>query len=103
MHPDKRSIQIQLYDVFSTRLFGGNVAGVVYADERLDDDAMQQIAAEVPVATTGFVSKLDEGSWRVRFFTPTQEIDMCGHVVVGVFTALVESPTRTATPTVMMS
>jgi two-component sensor histidine kinase len=39
MHPDERLIQIQLYDVFSTRLFGGNVAGVVYADEWLGDDA----------------------------------------------------------------
>jgi hypothetical protein len=62
MHPDERSIEIQLYDAFSTRLFGGNVAGVVNADERLDDDAMQEIAAaaEVPIATTGVVSKLDD-------------------------------------------
>jgi hypothetical protein len=60
MHPDERSIEI--HDAFSTRFFGGNVAGVVHADERLDDDAMQEIAAaaEVPVATTGFVSKLDD-------------------------------------------
>jgi len=43
MHPDERSIEIQLYDAFSTRLFGGNVVGVVYADERLDDDAMQRL------------------------------------------------------------
>ena len=28
MHPDERSIEIQLYDAFSTRLFGGNVTGV---------------------------------------------------------------------------
>jgi trans-2,3-dihydro-3-hydroxyanthranilate isomerase len=83
-------VEIQLYDAFSTQLFGGNVAGVVHADKTLDDDTMQRVAAEVPVATTGFVSKLSDKAWQVRFFTPTQEIDMCGHVVVGVFTALAE-------------
>jgi len=61
------------------------------ADERLDDDAIQEIAAEVRPATTGFVSKLDNGSWRDRFFTPIPEINMCGNVVVGAFTALIES------------
>jgi hypothetical protein len=43
--PTRCSIEIQLYDAFSTRLFRGNVAGVVYADERLDEKAMQEIAA----------------------------------------------------------
>src|SRR5690242_9143612 len=91
MRPAERSIEIQLWDAFSARIFGGNVAGVVLADHALDDDLMQRIAAEVPVATTGFVSKLEDDSWRVRFFTPTQEIDMCGHVVVGIFAALTDS------------
>jgi PhzF family phenazine biosynthesis protein len=96
MRPVERSIEFQLWDAFSTRIFGGNVAGVVFADEALDDDLMRRIAAEVPVATTGFVSKLDDDSWRVRFFTPTQEIDMCGHVLVAVFAALTDR--RALTP-----
>lgn len=49
---------------------------------------MQQIAADLNAPTTGFVSELEENAYQVRFFSPTEEMDMCGHVTVGVFSAL---------------
>jgi trans-2,3-dihydro-3-hydroxyanthranilate isomerase len=84
-----RKVPVYLYDAFSRHVFGGNVAGVVI-DAGVDDTTMQSMAAEMPVATTGFVSRCADGSWDLRFFTPTQEIDMCGHVVVGTFSALAD-------------
>ena|SRR5579871_755889 len=85
-----RGIPIYLYDAFATRIFGGNIAGVVPDATSLSSEEMQQIAAEIAAPTTGFVTDPASGSVRLRFFTPTQEIDMCGHVVVGVFSALAD-------------
>lgn len=86
-------IEIFLYDAFSETLFGGGIAGVVVESARmpgagLTDASMQSLATELAAPTTGFAALQDDGSWRLRFFTPTQEIDMCGHVVVGVFSGL---------------
>jgi len=59
-------------------------------DDGLTEEVMRKIAAELAAPTTGFVSMCSDGTWGIRFFTPTQEIDMCGHVLIGVFSALVD-------------
>ncbi|WP_263434653.1 PhzF family phenazine biosynthesis protein [Comamonas odontotermitis] len=78
-----------MYDAFACELHGGNVAGVVYCEAPLATRLMQHLAAELAAPTTGFVSRESNG-WRIRFFTPSQEIDMCGHVTVAVFSSLVD-------------
>lgn len=84
------NVQIRLYDAFATQLRGGNVAGIVYCEPSpLPDVVMQQIAAELAAPTTGFIREV-EGGWELRFMTPTQEIDMCGHVTVAAFTSLAD-------------
>ena len=83
-------LQVALYDAFSATVFGGNVAGVVPRAEGLSDLQMQQVAAELAAPTTGFAVELPEGGFSLRFFTPAMEIDMCGHVVVGVFSCLAD-------------
>lgn len=85
-----RKIKIKLMDAFTTERFGGNIAGVVTDASKLDSREMQKIASELNAPTTGFVLKKGKNEFEVRFFTPTQEIDMCGHVVVGIFMALAE-------------
>src|SRR5579872_2163161 len=79
---------IYLYDAFASQIFGGNIAGVVPEATFMSSGEMQRIAAEIAAPTTGFVSNPTRDAIQLRFFTPTQEIDMCGHVVVGVFSAL---------------
>jgi PhzF family phenazine biosynthesis protein len=43
---------------------------------------MQQVAAEVNVAETAFLSPRDDGDWDLRWFTPTVEVDLCGHATL---------------------
>jgi PhzF family phenazine biosynthesis protein len=85
-----RFVDIKLFDSFSDRLFGGNVAGVVAEAGGLDDGDMQKIACEIAAPVTGFASTLGPNEFDARFFTPKREIDMCGHVVVALFTQLAE-------------
>jgi len=79
-----------LYDCFSNRRFGGNVGGIVFDSASLDTAHMQQIAREINAPVTGFVMEENKNRVSVRFFMPTTEIAMCGHVTVGLFTHLHE-------------
>lgn len=56
----------------------------------LSDTEMQAIAREINAPVTGFVTALDADTLEVRFFMPTAEIVMCGHVTVGLFAYLHE-------------
>lgn len=68
-------------DAFSSRVFGGNPAGVCPLDSWLDYDVMQSIAAENNLAETAFfVAGPDR--YHLRWFTPTSEVDLCGHATL---------------------
>jgi trans-2,3-dihydro-3-hydroxyanthranilate isomerase len=81
-----------LYDAFPAAPFGGNVAGVVLVEPPTSSWWLQQVAAELAAPTTGFVDlpSARTGEATVRFFTPLQEIDACGHVTVALATCLVD-------------
>ncbi len=83
---------VSLYRCFAATPEGGSIAGVVLSPNELDTRTMQRIAADLGVATTGFVVGPlgpDTAAPWVRFFTPKQEIDACGYVTIAVATALV--------------
>jgi predicted PhzF superfamily epimerase YddE/YHI9 len=69
-------------DAFTGRLFAGNPAGVCFLEEWLDDALLQSIAAENNLSETAFLVKPEpkggEG-YDLRWFTPTVEVDLCGH------------------------
>jgi PhzF family phenazine biosynthesis protein len=68
-------------DAFTNRVFGGNPAGVCPLESWLDYDVMQAIAAENNVAETAFfVAGPDR--FHLRWFTPTVEMDLCGHATL---------------------
>jgi PhzF family phenazine biosynthesis protein len=75
--------QIPIYqvDAFSTRLFAGNPAAVCPLDTWLPDSTMQNIAAENNLAETAFFVPEGNG-YRLRWFTPTIEVDLCGHATL---------------------
>lgn len=80
MNPTK-SIPVYQIDAFTDRPFTGNPAAICPLDEWLPDDLMQAIAAENNLAETAFF--VAEGrSWRLRWFTPTVEVDLCGHATL---------------------
>lgn len=80
-----------IYDAFTETAFGGNVAGVVIIPAGVETSLLQKIAAEINAPTTGFVELLGTTTYRTRFFSATSEMDMCGHVTIGVACALVEN------------
>jgi predicted PhzF superfamily epimerase YddE/YHI9 len=68
-------------DAFATRRFAGNPAAVVLLDVFLDDAVLQAIAAENNLAETAFLVP-DNGDYRLRWFTPTIEVPLCGHATL---------------------
>jgi PhzF family phenazine biosynthesis protein len=71
-----------LVDAFTDEPCAGNAAGVVPDADGLADDQMQAIAAELGASETAFLRGSDEADRRVRYFTPTTEVDLCGHATV---------------------
>lgn len=67
---------------------GGNKAGVYLSADSLTDDMMQLIAKEVGFSETAFVLKSQEADFKIRFFTPVNEVDLCGHATIATFNLL---------------
>lgn len=68
-------------DAFADRQFSGNPAAVVLLEEWLDDAVLQAIAAENNLSETAFVIPA-VGQSQLRWFSPAQEIDLCGHATL---------------------
>ena len=76
-----KKIKLYQIDAFTDKVFHGNPAAVCVLDEWLEDRKMQQIAAENNLAETAFV--VPNGSdYEIRWFTPTVEVDLCGHATL---------------------
>lgn len=73
-----------IVDVFAEKKFSGNPAGVCPLREWLPEEAMQAIAAENNQAETAFFVRDESGAadYFLRWFTPTQEIELCGHATL---------------------
>jgi len=76
-------VRLPIYqlDAFTRRPFGGNPAAIVIMDEWLPDSVLQNIAAENNLAETAFVIPRGE-PFPLRWFTPSLEIDLCGHATL---------------------
>lgn len=68
-------------DAFTDRPFAGNPAAVCFLDRAADAAWMQAVAAEMNLSETAFVSPSDHG-FDLRWFTPTTEVDLCGHATL---------------------
>ncbi|GAB2531433.1 PhzF family phenazine biosynthesis protein [Spirosoma aerophilum] len=76
-------MKIYQLDAFTDKLFAGNPAAVVPLDAWLPDEQMQRIAAENNLAETAFYVKTDQqDTYHIRWFTPTVEVDLCGHATL---------------------
>jgi predicted PhzF superfamily epimerase YddE/YHI9 len=77
-------------DAFTAVPFRGNPAAVLILDDARDDAWMQDIAREMNLSETAFLRQ--EGDvWRLRWFTPTVEVDLCGHATLASAHVLWES------------
>lgn len=68
-------------DAFTTRRYAGNPAAVVPLERFLPDPDLQAIAAENNLAETAFLVR-DGTDYRLRWFTPTTEVPLCGHATL---------------------
>lgn len=75
------TIPLYQVDAFTDRPFGGNPAAVCPLDEWLPDDVMQSIAMENNLSETAFFVPEGNG-YRLRWFTPTDEVVLCGHATL---------------------
>ncbi len=76
-------MELPLYqvDAFTSQLFGGNPAAVVLLHEWLEHATLQSIARENNLSETAFVLR-DGDAFRIRWFTPTVEVELCGHATL---------------------
>lgn len=74
----------RLVDAFTDTAFTGNPAGVVVLERPQPVPWMQAVAAEVNASETAFVvaDTAAPEDWRLRWFTPTTEVDLCGHATL---------------------
>ncbi len=83
---------IKLVKAFSKNPDFGNPAGVLLDASSLSDEQMQAIAKELNFSESAFVLPSKVADYRVRFFTPSQEVDYCGHATVATYSELFSLP-----------
>lgn len=88
-------------DAFTSEPFSGNPAAVVVLTAPRDDEAwLQHVAREMNLSETAFLHRRPDGSFDLRWFTPTVEVDLCGHATLASAHALWEQgqiqPNQTA-------
>ncbi len=81
-------MRVYLLNAFAKTKRGGNPAGVVLDADHLAEASMQKIAARVGLSETAFVQKSAAADFKIRFFTPAAEVDLCGHATIAVFSLL---------------
>ena len=81
-HPDGLQLNLWQVDAFAERALEGNPAAVIVLREWLPDALMQAIAVENNLSETAFTVPLGEGRFRLRWFTPAIEVDLCGHATL---------------------
>lgn len=75
------TIKFNHIDAFTSEVFGGNSAAIIFQDE-LPAELMQKIAKEMNLSETAFISMSDQADYNLRWFTPTIEVELCGHATI---------------------
>lgn len=78
-------VTVHILNSFAKTIEGGNPAGVVLQADSLQEEKMRKIAAILGFSETAFVMQSTVADFQVRFFTPKEEVDLCGHATIGTF------------------
>ena len=76
-----KNYKIYQIDAFTDKPFEGNSAGVM-SGEGLSSEQMQKIAREMNVSETAFLSPSEKADYKLQWFTPKVEVDLCGHATI---------------------
>ena len=85
-------MRLRTVDAFTDVPFTGNPAAVVFVDEAPSDEWMAAVARETGVSDTAFVMRetAADADFRIRWFTPAEEVDLCGHATLASAHCLLE-------------
>jgi len=86
----KHTLDVIQVDAFTDKPFGGNPAAVIMEADHISEKTMHNIAREMSVRETVFVSKSRVADFKFRYMTPKSEIGFSGHPTIAAFHALVE-------------
>src|SRR5438067_8021461 len=85
-------VRLRTVDAFTDKPFTGNPAAVVLRDEAPSDEWMAAVARETSFPDTAFVilEAVPDADFRIRWFTPLEEVDLCGHATLASAHCLLE-------------
>ena len=81
-------VKVHVASAFSKNNAGGNNAGVVFMTEPLTNKNKKEIAKELGYAETAFVTSSEIADYKIEYFTPKEEVDLCGHATIATFSLL---------------
>lgn len=76
------SLPLYQVDAFTDTPFTGNPAAVCVLPTPKETDWLQRVAGEMNLSETAFLQPQADGTYRLRWFTPTDEVDLCGHATL---------------------
>lgn len=76
------NIYIFQVDAFTKKPFSGNPAAVCITDSKMEEGWMQKVAQEMNLSETAFLWPSNDKSFNLKWFTPTTEVDLCGHATL---------------------
>lgn len=81
-------MKFYIADAFAESAFGGNPAGVALVEEFPPEEFMRKLDAELHFSETAFVRRLGPDRFHIRYFTPAEEVPLCGHATIAAFSCL---------------
>lgn len=81
-------VEVYVMSAFSKDSRGGNKAGVVFDRPDLTTEQKMEIAGKLGYSETAFVQKSDAADLKLEYFTPTEEVPLCGHATIATFAAM---------------
>ncbi|HUV84084.1 MAG TPA: PhzF family phenazine biosynthesis protein [Methanosarcinales archaeon] len=83
-------VEVYKLNAFTQNIEGGNTAGVVLNADELSEIQMQELARLVGFSETAFLTISEKADYKVRFLTPSAEVDLCGHATIATFGLLLQ-------------
>jgi trans-2,3-dihydro-3-hydroxyanthranilate isomerase len=80
-----KNMIVKKVNAFTESKYGGNPAGVVLNSPKLSDEQMKKISKIMQVSETAFIFPSKVANFRLRFFSPEVEVDLCGHATIATF------------------
>lgn len=78
-------LSVKKINAFTDSLNGGNPAGVVLDSPVLSDEQMKKVTRELSVSESAFVFPSKKADYKIRFFSPEVEVELCGHATIATF------------------